>query len=132
MADLSTLTAAETIKIAGSDSSGAEQFFVRATADGDLGVADILNAAGVYGALTVGTSALELKVGASALSGRKFLTVQNLSSSDIYWGFNSSVTVSTGLVIPKKTERTFSVSDSVAVWVIGPNAGLDCRIAEAK
>lgn len=131
MADLSGLQASETIKIVGADSSGLEQTPVQSTGAGELAVTDGIRVSGIYGALTVGTTAVELKVGAAPLSNRKVLMVQNLSNKDIYWGYNSSVTASNGLIIPRGTERVFSVSDALHIWVIGTDTNLDCRIAEA-
>ena len=131
MADLTDLQAAETVKIVGVDATGAETSPVHATVAGELAVVDTVRGSGVYGALTIGTSAQELKVGGSPLANRKIIIFQNLSNKTIYWGFDSSVTTSTGLAIGGGVEKQFSVSDSVGIWVISANTGLNCRIAEA-
>jgi len=131
MADLTDLQAAETVKVVGVDVTGAETSPVHATAAGELAVVDTVRGSGSYGALTVGTSAVELKVGGSPLTNRKLVIFQNLSNKTIYWGFNSSVTTTTGLAIGGGLEKQFSVNDTVRIWVISANTGLDCRIAEA-
>ena len=132
MADLNSLEAAQTVKIAGSDSSGVETNFVNSSATGELFVADVLKGSAVYGALTVGTTAVELKVGGTILANRKHVLFQNLSRRDIYFGFNSSVTVSTGLLVSRGSERSFDVSGSLSIWVISTDSGLNCRLAEVS
>jgi len=99
---------------------------------GSLSIQDGVNTQGLYAALTVGTSAVEVKVGASRLTGRNVVLFQNLSSSNVYWGFDSSVTSSNGMLIPAGTEKQFAISDAVPIFVIGSAASLDCRIVEAK
>jgi hypothetical protein len=132
MADLNALNATDAIKIAGADASGLETNFVNASATGELYTADVLKGSAVYGAITVGTSAVELKVGGSVLANRKHILFQNTSNKDIYFGFNNSVTTSNGLLISRGSERSFDVTDSLSIWVISGSAGLDCRLAEVS
>jgi hypothetical protein len=132
VADLNSLEAAQTVKIAGSDSSGVETNFVNSSATGELFVADVLKGGAVYGAITVGTTAVELKVGGTILANRKHILFQNLSNKSIYFGFNSSVTTSTGLLVSAGSERGFDVSGSLSIWVISANTGLNCRLAEVS
>jgi hypothetical protein len=132
VADLNSIEAAQTVKIAGSDSSGVETNFVNSSATGELFVADVFKSSAVYGALTVGTTAVELKVGGTILANRKHVLFQNLSNKNIYFGFNNSVTTSTGLLVSGGSERGFDVSDSLSIWVIGESANLNCRLAEVS
>lgn len=85
---------------------------------------------GTYGAINVGTSPIEAKVGASRLSGRKILTVYNNSNKDIYWGFNNSVTTSTGTKLFSKQLMFIEASDSLGLFLIADSANNDIRITE--
>lgn len=93
---------------------------------------DILNSGnGGENSLTVGTTAIELKVGASRLEGRKLLTIFNNSNDTIYWGFSSGVTTSSGTPIFKNQMYSWSVGDNQGVYLIAGSAGNNCRITEA-
>jgi hypothetical protein len=94
-------------------------------------VTDIVNESALYTNLTVGTSAVEVKVGGSRLTNRKCVTLVNNSSKTIYWGFSNSVTVSNGTPIEKGQMFVWSVGDSIQVWVISNTASLDTRITES-
>jgi hypothetical protein len=132
MADLSELAASQSVKIAGADNSGQESNFVHATANNDLQVTDRANTDGAQGSLTVGTSAVEAKVGASALSNRKTLTVFNNSSSIIYWGYTSSVTTSTGTPIRRFQQGSWEgLGPDLSVFLIAGSAGNDTRVTES-
>lgn len=113
MADLNDLQSAGFNKIVGSDATGIETNPAKVSANQDLGVSDVMDSNGVYGTLTVGTSAVQAKVGGSNLANRKLLTVDNTSNVVIYWGYNSSVTTSS------YAGRIFK--DQQASWAIGPN-----------
>jgi hypothetical protein len=93
--------------------------------------ADVLNITGLEGSLIVGTSAVEIRVGASPLMGRKEVTLFNNSNSTIYWGYTSGVTISTGTPIVKNQFVTWAVGDLLPVYVIAGSAGNNCRITEA-
>jgi hypothetical protein len=131
MADLTTTQAAQSIIIIGSDSTGLEQTPVESTLNGDLNTADLLVGSGVEGALTVGTSAVEAKVGGSVLANRKLLTVHNNSNSTIYWGFTSGVTTSTGTPIFKNQFISWDISDIAKVYLIASGAGNNTRVTES-
>jgi len=83
---------------------------------------------GVYGTITVNTSAVEAKVGASVLEGRKVLTIISLDR-DIYWGYDSSVTTATGTPLLKKQPMSLEFTDSVAIYLISTGS-TDVRINE--
>ena len=101
-----------------------------AYSDDQSEVVDIINNSGVYGTLTVGTSAVEIKVGGSVLAGRKNVTLFNNSNSTIYWGYSNAVTTSTGTPIVKNQFASWSVGESVSIWVIAGSAGNNTRITE--
>ena len=99
--------------------------------DDQPATADILNSSGVQASLTVGTSAVEVKVGASRLEGRKEVTLYNNSNTTIYWGYTSGVTTANGTPILKKQLATWTVGDVLSLFVIAGSAGNNCRITEA-
>lgn len=132
MADLDNLQASQSVKIAGADSSGNETSFVNATPNGDLQTVDVLNVSGVQGSLTVGTSAVEVKVGVNRFSNRKVVTLYNNSNETIYWGFTNSVTISSGTPIEKKEFIVWNVGDDLSIWVIAGVANNNTRITEAS
>lgn len=59
---------------------------------------------------------------ASSLAGRKKMTIQNISSTDIYIG-GSGVTTSSGLLIKKGDSYTESIGAGCAVYAIAGSAG---------
>lgn len=132
MADLNDIQAAQSVKIIGSNSIGVEQTPVQSNANGKLQVAHISNNGGVNGALTVGTTAVEAKVGGSPLSNRINLTVYNNGSGNqvIYYGYSSGVTASNGIPIFAGQLLSLDVGPNTSVFLIGSTAGINVRIAE--
>jgi hypothetical protein len=132
VADLNEIQSSGSTKIVGSDATGTEQTPVSSTALGELKSADVLNSGtGTQAALSVGTTAIEVKVNASPLSNRKVVTLYNNSNVTIYWGFTNGVTVSTGTPIFKNQNIVWTVGPSQKVFVIAGSAGNDTRITEA-
>jgi hypothetical protein len=130
MADLTDSQAAQNSKLIGASSAGIESNFVDASATGDLFIRDTLKVGGTQGALTVGTSAVEVKVGVSQLANRKHVTLYNNSNSTIYWGLDSGVTTSTGTPI-QKGEMVPWAASTATIYVIAGSAGNDTRITES-
>lgn len=142
MADLDFLERSSPVQIVGGDElfaadvimeNGQKVLLVKASLAllNSLDVTDVItNTNGVQGALTVGTSAIEVKVGASRLSDRKSLTLFNNSNSTMYWGFNSSVTVSNGTPIAKNEQYAWRIGD-VPIFVISGSASSNARVTEA-
>lgn len=120
MADLTTLQAAETVKLVGSDSTGLETNPLAITANGDAAVVDGLSGGGLQGALSVPTAgtAVEVKVGVSRLTNRKLVTFQ-ATDADFFWGYANTVTAANGSVIKK---------GATATWAIDPTATVQCQI----
>lgn len=130
MADLTDIQAAQSVKLIGSDLTGAEGTPAKVSANQDLYVSDVSNNGGVEGALTVGTSAVEVKVGGSALANRKLVTLSNNSAATIYWGYTSGVTTTTGTPLLKGQERGWECGPGTSIWVIAGTASLNTRITE--
>lgn len=102
------------------------------TNNNELRTADLVSASGAEAALTVGTSAVEVKVGGSAISNRKIVTVYNNSVSIIYWGRTSGVTTSSGTpIIPGRLMVFEGFSASQPIYIIGSAASLNVRITES-
>lgn len=90
---------------------------------------DIVEDGYVSGAVTVGTSAVEAKVGGSALDGRELLTIYNDSNSIIYYG-PSGVTTSTGEPLAKKQRVSIPVGSAIQVFLIAGSGGNDVIVQE--
>jgi hypothetical protein len=99
--------------------------------DDQVASADILNNGGLQGSLTVGTSPVEVRVGASRLAGRKVVTLYNNSNSILYWGFTNTVSITTGTPLAKNQFIEWSVGDNTEIWIIAGSAGNNTRITEA-
>lgn len=83
----------------------------------------------VYGAVSVSTSATELKVGGSALSERKVLLLQPTDGL-IYLGTDNSVTTSSGIKVFKDQLIPLEVGEQVTVYAIVTSGTVDVRIWE--
>ena len=133
MADINDINAAQTVKIVGSDSTGVEQTPVASSSDGQLKVQDLINSGiSLESALTVNTTATEVKVGSSPLLNRKVVTLYNNSNETIYWGFTSSVSITSGSPIERKEFISWSVGDNQSIYIIAGTDGLNSRITEAS
>lgn len=80
------------------------------------------------GTLSVGTSAVEAKVGGSRFAKRQALVIYNLSNDIIYRG-KSNVTTTTGIPIFKDQVVTLPAGD-VAVYLIAGSASNTVVIEE--
>jgi hypothetical protein len=99
--------------------------------DDQIANADILNNSGTQGALTVGITPIEVKVGVSPLEGRKVVTVFNNSNRTIYWGYTSGVTALTGTPIERDQLAVFEVGDSLPIYLVASTGSNNVRITEA-
>lgn len=130
MADLNSIEAADITKIVGSTATGVETTPVASSLNGDLQTSDISNFGGLEGALTIGTSVSEAKVGASSLSNRKTLTIFNNSNNTIYWGYTNSVTSSSGTPLYKNQFISWDIGPNTHVYLIATSTGNNVRITE--
>lgn len=130
MADLTDVQAAQTVKVVGADSAGVETNTVNASPNGDHYVRDMINTSSVSGAQSVTTSAAEAKVGASALTNRKFLSITPTGGT-IYMGSSAAVTTATGTPIFKNQTVFLNFSAAVPVYLIAGST-TDTRIVEGS
>ena len=87
-----------------------------------------LTGTGQAGALSIVTSAVRAMVGAAALVNRKTLQVYNNAGDVIYWAPNSTqCTSAAGFPIPVGASQTWTLTDSVEIWVVGSG---NIRVAE--
>lgn len=85
---------------------------------------------GVQGTISVGTTAVLLQVGASPLEDRKIVSIQP-TGNQVYYGYTSAVTTSTGTRIFKDQLLQLEATDSLEVYLISNNAGgIAVRITE--
>lgn len=98
----------------------------------NLKTGNIIDTDSINTNISVGTTAVEAKVGASRLADRISLTVFNNGSQTIYWGYSSSVTTTNGTPIFKNQLFEFDISDNRGVWLIASSAGQDVRVTEAS
>ena len=132
MADLDEKNASGSSKLTGANSSGLETNFVGADANGDLQTSDSLRGTGTQGAVSLGTTAVEVRVGGSKLANRKAVTVYNNSNKTIYWGYTSGVTKATGTPIIRNSAWSWDINDGAGstLYIIADDTGLDIRITE--
>lgn len=87
------------------------------------------NDSGTYGTISVGTTAVELKIGASILEGRDYVVIQPKGNS-IFIGFDNSVTTSNGIEIKKNQTMHLAAGDNISIWAIATSGTIDVRLGE--
>ncbi len=88
-----------------------------------------INGPGVYASQSVTTTAAELKVGASALTKRKVISIQPIDG-DVYYGFDGSVTSSNGTKVFKGEKFFLECGDTLPIYLVAASGTVDTRIAE--
>ena len=97
----------------------------------DLGVLN--GPASAPAAVSVGTSPVELKAGASRYGERRVVTFQP-TDGDIYFAYSDDgvgLTTSTGLLIRKGQLVSLEASDQIGVWAVAA-ATTDVRVQEVS
>ena len=125
---LDRVPADQLVGLTGLSSSGAPTNYVGSSPTGDLFVRDSINTNSTNAAISVTTTAIEAKVGASKLANRKFISITPTNGT-IYWGSTSAVTIASGTPIFKNQCIAMDFTDNVAVWLIGAGT-VDVRIVE--
>lgn len=90
---------------------------------------DVLNGDAVYGEITVGTTAVEVKVGGSPLADRRMVHITP-KDNQVFWGYDSSVTTSTGTRVWKEQTVFLPVGPDISIYLIANDAGKTVSIAE--
>lgn len=112
------------------DSHQALDVNVIAGGSGGTPVSDLLVGPGVEGEITVGITAVEVKVGSTRLADRKNVTVLPMDAN-VYWGYTSGVTTATGTLLFKQQMGMWGASDSAQIWVIADVANRKVRVTES-
>lgn len=91
-----------------------------------------LNGPADQGALSVTTTPVEVKLGASALSERTMITIQPLDG-DVYFGYTSgTLTALTGTKIFKGQYFPLEATDKLPVYLVAATGTVDVRITEVS
>jgi hypothetical protein len=90
-----------------------------------------LDGPAVYGALSVTTTPVELKVGASPVSERKVISFQP-TDGVVYYGYDSSVSSTTGTKIFSNQLIIIEASEQLAVYLVSETGTVNVRITEVS
>ena len=90
---------------------------------------DVINSAYVSTTLVIGTTEVELKVGASPLSERQEILLFNESTVTLFFG-PTGVTTSTGIPIDSQETVNLPMGEAISVFIIAGTAGNTIRIQE--
>lgn len=110
------------------DSAGTEI----GSANTELKVRDIVETAGVQGAISVSTTAVAVRVGGSNHALRKVLTALNNGTATLYWGYNNTVTVASGTPLMRNQFAVWEVGANVTIWIIAASGSHDLRVTEGS
>ena len=132
MADLPFNKISDVVRVIGADpSNGDETEFIKVDQFQDIHSVDTPVTGGLHGSVNVSTTAVELKIGASKLVGRKFISIQP-KGSKLYFGYSSAVTSLTGTEVFKNQSLFIPVGPDQNFWLISDSVlGIDVRITES-
>lgn len=97
-----------------------------------VAAADIINTEAVYGALTVTTTPIEVRVGSTRLENRKLVMIYNNSNVTLFFGFNSAVNSTNGMPLPANTSVTLAIGDNLPIFIVASSGSRNIRIIEAS
>jgi len=134
MGDLNKKQTARSVQIMGADTNNSPTAPVHSFSNQDLGISDVIHTGGTNGDVSVGTTAIIARVGATNLTDRKFVRIYNSGNTKLYWGFKSNTTSSAGAnagePIYKKTWITVSAVSNVDIYIVSGAAGGVATIIE--
>jgi hypothetical protein len=85
----------------------------------------------VQGVVTVGTTAVEAKVGGSPLAGRMAVRLFNKGPRTVFMGPTSGVTTATGEPLYKDQMTSFPIGPASTLWLVADQAGQSVIVWEA-
>lgn len=108
--------------------------------DGSITVANeytLIGAGSVYGRLTAGVAAIEIKIGASKLSGRTTVTIQAHpdNAGYVYIGLDNAVSATNYFAVLAGGSPISIKLDSIdllSIWVLGSQAAQYIGVIEGK
>lgn len=89
----------------------------------------LLDGPALYTSISVTTTPQEVKVGGSALQERQLISIQPIDG-DIYYGYDNSVSSTTGTLIKKGQWFPQEAGEDLSVWVVAASGTVDVRITE--
>ena len=91
-----------------------------------------LDGPGIGTALSVTTTAQEVKVGGSPLAERKVVTIQPLDG-DIYYGYDSgTLNSTTGTLVYQGQLLHIEAGESLPIYIVAGTGTVDVRITEVS
>src|SRR5574343_620847 len=100
--------------------------------NGQDAVADILNGGGNQARITVGTTPVLAAVNGSSNRANRKLLILNTSSSNIFYGFTSNVTTTTGIPLTTGAVLSLAVGPETNVYLVRTVSGGSVQIAEVS
>ena len=97
----------------------------------EISTSDILDGGGEQDVLTIGTSASLGAIGGTNRVNRKYVIFQ-AHDRDIYYGFDNTVTTSTGVKLFKDQVIMIPVGENTDIYFIATAAGKELRIQEVS
>lgn len=107
---------------------------IEMTANKELKTIDGLRNGGVHGAIasTTANVAIEARVGASRLTNRKLLVI-TIQSTGVFYGFDNTVTISSGTPVANNQVLTFTIDpdSSFQIWLVSASTNRAYRVLES-
>lgn len=93
---------------------------------------DVVESSIIHGLLTVGTTAVEVKVGGSRVETRQIVVIYNESKNrNMYWGGAGVTNSGSTRGIPILPEQTVSLpAGDLAIYIVGQEAAMTAIISE--
>jgi hypothetical protein len=91
---------------------------------------DVVNTAYVQAAVTVGTSAVVAKVGATNLDGRQEILIYSKETNDVIYFGPTGVTTATGIPLQPGETANFPFGDAINLYLISASAGNSVIVQE--
>lgn len=104
-------------------------YAVDVSATKELITSDTFNNGNACGAITVGVTAVEARIGAAPLTNRKGVTIFHNSSGKMYYGC-AAITTATGTQIFKNTQIFIPAGPNTHVYLISDTAAQNVRLIE--
>ncbi len=122
MGDLTEMESSQSVKIAG----GQESNHADVTPLKEVKTSDVLDNGGLDAELTVGTTPVELKVGASVKANRKYVVIMPLDKN-FKFGFSATTQ---NIPVFKSQLLLMPVGENTQIWFVNTDAGKKIAIGE--
>ena len=127
MGDITGRERSAPVQIVGGGTSD-EENIVNISELKELSSSDILDNGILTDTITVGTTAVELKVGASIKENRKSVFFQLLDGGFLYWGHSAS---ETNFIAFKNQMTSIAAGENTSIWIKANDSGKQVAIGEA-